>query len=56
MAAQIAGMRNGLIGLGFSATAANKIVTIQGYDSLLALSELTDATITDLISTIRSDT
>jgi hypothetical protein len=53
MAAQIAGMRNAFIALGFTAAGANKLVTAQGYDSLGALAELTDETITDLISTLR---
>jgi hypothetical protein len=55
MAAQLAGMRNGLIALGFSAAAATEITEVQrqGYDSLLALSELDDDTISDLISTVR---
>jgi hypothetical protein len=53
MAAQIAGTCNGLIGFGFSAAAAHEIVTEQGNDTLTALSELTDVTIADLISTIR---
>jgi hypothetical protein len=46
-------MQNGLQGIGFTAAAATAIVTEQGYDSLTALAELTDATIGDLISTIR---
>jgi hypothetical protein len=53
MAAQITGTRNTLIRLGFSAAAAHEIVTEQGYDTLTALSELTDVTIADMISTIR---
>jgi hypothetical protein len=46
-------MRNGLIGIGFSQAASDAIVLEQGYDSIDALSELTDATIVDLIATIR---
>jgi hypothetical protein len=53
MAAILAGMRNGLTGIGFSQAAANEIITAQGYDTLSALAELTDDTVTDLISTIR---
>jgi hypothetical protein len=53
MAAINAGMRNGLIALGFSQAAAAAVVNDQGYDSLDALAELTDDTIVDLISTIR---
>jgi hypothetical protein len=53
MAAQLAGMRNALIRIGFTAAAAGEIVVGQGYDSLTALSELTDETISDLISTLR---
>ncbi len=53
MAVQLAGVRNGLIGLGFSLAAATEITTAQGYDSLTALAELTDTTITDLIYTVR---
>jgi hypothetical protein len=46
-------MRNGLAALGFTVAAAAEVVTGQGYDSLDALSELTDSTILDLVSTIR---
>jgi hypothetical protein len=53
MAAQIAGMRNGLVGLGFSAAAAREIVVNQGYTNLTNLAELTDTTINNLIDTIR---
>ena len=47
------GVRNGLIGLGFSQAAAAAIAQDQGYDTLTAISELTDSTIIDLISTVR---
>ncbi len=53
MAAVLAGMRNGLQLLGFSANAADEVVTQQGYNSIEAILELTDATILDLVSTIR---
>jgi hypothetical protein len=53
MAAQVAGMHSGLTGLGFSAAVADEITTEQGYDSIAALAELTDITISDLVSTIR---
>jgi hypothetical protein len=53
MAAQQAGMRNAFNMLGFTVAGANELVTVQGYDSLGALAELTDVTITDLISTLR---
>jgi hypothetical protein len=53
MAAQQAGMRNAFNTLGFTVAGANELVTVQGYDSLGALAELTDVTITDLISTLR---
>jgi hypothetical protein len=53
MAAQLAGIRNGLIGLGFTQAAATAITVEQGYDTLTALSELTDSTIVDLVATIR---
>jgi hypothetical protein len=53
MAVQLAGVRNGLIGLGFTQAAATAIVIEQGYDSLTAISELTDLTIVDLVATVR---
>ena len=53
MAAHLAGVRNGLIGLGFSQAAANAITAEQGYDSLESIAELTDTTIVDLVTTIR---
>jgi hypothetical protein len=53
MTAQIAGMRNGLVLLGFLAIAAQEIVVNQGYTDLTNLAELTDVTINDLIKTIR---
>jgi hypothetical protein len=54
MTAQLAGMRSGLISLGFSsAVAANKIIMNQGYyDDLTSLAELTDSMINNLIDTI----
>ncbi len=52
MAVQLAGIRNGLIGLGFSQAAAAVIAQDQGYDTLTAISELTDSTIIDLILTV----
>jgi hypothetical protein len=53
MAAQLAGIRNGLIGIGFTQEAATEITTVQGYNSLEALAKLTDSTIRDLIGTLR---
>jgi hypothetical protein len=54
MAVQLAGVRNGLVGLGFTQAAALlAIVVDQGYDSLTAISELTDTTIAELISTVQ---
>jgi hypothetical protein len=52
MAANLAGMCNGLIDIGFTLAAATEITTGQGYDNLTAIAELTDDTVTDLISTI----
>jgi hypothetical protein len=53
MAAQGAGMRNGLAALVFTDAAAAEVVIGQGYDSFDPLLELTDSTILDLVSTIR---
>jgi hypothetical protein len=54
LAANQAGMQNALVAIGFTqAGAALEVVTYQGYDSLDTLAELTDATISDLISTVR---
>jgi hypothetical protein len=54
MAVQLAGIRNSLVGLGFTQAAAIEIATTQGYNSLEALSELTDGnTIRDLIAMLR---
>jgi hypothetical protein len=53
MATNQAGMRNALAAIGFTQAAALEVVTGQGYDSLDTLAELTDDTISDLISTVR---
>jgi hypothetical protein len=44
---------HGLTGVGFSAAVATEILVAQGYDSIIALAELTIETIKDLIATLR---
>jgi hypothetical protein len=53
MAAIVAGMKTGLRAIGFTAASSDEIVDEQGYDSLIALAELTDQTCIDLITLIR---
>jgi hypothetical protein len=53
MAAIVAGMRSGLWAIGFTNDASDEIVDEQGYDSIIALAELTDQTCADLVTFIR---